>query len=240
MQSTTYVSLSQQTALSQVMDILANDVANMSTPGFKDEAPVSKEYPVSLGSGQTVSYVSDIGVWRDTRQGDLTYTSNPLDVGIDGNGYLSVSTPEGTRYTRNGRFQIGPNNQLVTSQGDPVLSDQQQPITLPQGAGAVVIGSDGTVMTHSGTTIGKLGLSQFSNPQQLIPQEDGLYVTEATPTPDTTSQIKQGTLESSNAQPIVLLTKLLAAQGAYSAAQSMAQDEDTRIKNALDKLSAPT
>ena len=240
MQSTTYVSLSQQSALSQIMDVLANDMANMSTPGFKVEMPVSKEYPVSIGSGQTVSYVSDIGVWRDARQGDLTYTANPLDVGIDGNGYLSVSTPEGTRYTRNGRFQIGPNNQLVTSQGHPVLSDQQQPITLPPGAGAVVIGSDGTVMTRSGTTIGKLGLSQFSDPEQLVPQEDGLYVTDATPTPDTTSLVKQGTLESSNAQPIVLLTKLMAVQRAYSDAQSMAEDEDTRIKNALDKLSAPT
>jgi len=238
MQTTSYVSLSQQSALSQVMDVLANDMANMSTPGFKVEMPVSKEYPVTLPSGQTVSYVADVGVWRDTRQGDLTYTANPLDVSINGAGYFSVTTPSGMRYTRNGSFQIGANNQLVTAQGYPVLSNQQTPITLPKGSGAVVIGSDGTIMTRTGTTIAKLGVSDFSDQEQLIPQEDGLYDTEATPTADTASTIKQGTIEASNAQPIVLLTKLMAVQRAYSDAQSMSEDEDTRIKNAIDKLSA--
>jgi flagellar basal-body rod protein FlgF len=238
MQSTTYVSLSQQSALSQAMDVLANDMANISTPAFKIEMPISKEYPVRLSSGQTVSYVQDVGVWRDTRQGDLTYTANPLDTAIEGEGYYSLQTPAGVRYTRNGRFQIGVGNQLVTAQGYPVLSKQGQPISVPAGSGQIVVEGDGTIKTTDGTQVGQLGLSRFSQQEQLVSQEDGLYVTDAQPIPDTASQVKQGMIESSNAQPIVLLTKLMAVQQAYTNAQSMAEGEDTRIRNAIDKLSA--
>jgi flagellar basal-body rod protein FlgF len=238
MQSTTYVSLSQQSALSRAMDVLANDMANLSTPAFKIELPIAKEYPVKLGSGQTVSYVEDVGVWRDTRQGDLTYTANPLDTAIQGNGYYSVQTPNGLRYTRNGRFQIGAGSQLVTSQGYPILNNRGAPITVPANPGQLVISADGTIVTAKGTSIGKLGVSKFAEREQLVSQEDGLYVTDAQPTPDTDSQVKQGMIENSNAEPIVLLTKLMAVQRAYSDAQSMADGEDTRIRNAIDKLSA--
>ena len=238
MQSTTYVSLSQQSSLSRAMDVLANDMANISTPAFKIEMPIAKEYPVKLGTGQTVSYVEDVGVWRDTRQGDLTYTANSLDTAIQGNGYYSLQTPGGTRYTRNGRFQIGAGSQLVTAQGYPVLSDRGAPITIPVNPGQLVISADGTIVTAKGTSIGKLSVSKFAEREQLVSQEDGLYVTNAQPTPDTDSQVKQGMIENSNAEPILLLTKLMAVQRAYTDAQSMADGEDTRIRNAIDKLSA--
>jgi flagellar basal-body rod protein FlgF len=238
MQSTSYVSLSQQSALSRAMDVLANDMANMSTPAFKIEMPINREYPVKLGRGQTVSYVEDMGVWRDTRQGDLTYTSNPLDTAIQGSGYYSVQTPAGTRYTRNGRFQIGTGGQIVTAQGYPILSDRGTPIKMPTDAGQIVISGDGTIVTAKGAPVGKIGMSKFANGERLVSEEDGLYVTDAQPTPDTDSQIKQGTIENSNAEPIVLLTKLMAVQRAYSDAQSMSDGEDTRIRNAIDKLAA--
>ena len=238
MQSTSYVSLSQQSALSRAMDVLANDMANISTPAFKIEMPIDREYPVKLSRGQTVSYVEDMGVWRDTRQGDLNYTSNPLDTAIQGNGFYSVQTPAGTRYTRNGRFQIGTGNQLVSTQGYPILSDRGTPIKVPANSGQMVISADGTIVTAQGAPVGKLGISKFAEREKLVSEENGLYVTDAQPTPDTDSQIKQGMIENSNAEPIVLLTKLMAVQRAYSDAQSMSDGEDTRIRNAIDKLSA--
>jgi flagellar basal-body rod protein FlgF len=236
MQTSAYVALSQQTVLNRTLDVLANNIANMSTPAFKAERPVFQEALMPGPNGQTVSYVRDVGVVRDLRQGDLTSTGNPLDVSIDGAGYFTVDTPDGSRYTRNGRFQIGPQGVIETSSGHPVLSDQGKPITVPAGSTGISISVSGTISTSAGV-IGKIGVVSFADPQQLSAASDDLFVTDATPTPDTTSQIRQGMIEQSNIQPVVELTRLLDIQRAYNSAQQMVDGEDTRIRNAIDKLS---
>jgi flagellar basal-body rod protein FlgF len=236
MQTTSYISISQQMVLSRMMDVISNNIANASTPGFKVEQPIFREYQVRGSNGQMVSYVHDAGVYRDDKQGDLTTTNNPLDLGIQGSGYFTIQTPDGTRYSRSGRFQLGESGQIETDQGYAVLSTQNQPIVIPQNAGTISIANDGTVSTAANGAIGQIRLSSFANPEQLVSGADGLYVTDATPAPDTTSVIHQGMIESSNVVSITQLTRLMGIQQAYSGAQKMVTDEDSRIRNAIDKL----
>ncbi|HLZ67208.1 MAG TPA: flagellar basal-body rod protein FlgF [Aliidongia sp.] len=237
MQTATYVALSRQTVLDRTMEVIANNLANMSTTGFKNESPLFQEYlEPGPTKGQTISYVRDAGVVRDLSQGDLATTGNALDVGIDGKGYFQVNTVDGPRFTRNGRFQLDSGRTLVTAQGYQVLNSTGQPITIPQGSTSISIGKDGSVATETGP-VGKIALSSFANAQDLVPAGNGLYATTAAPSPDTVSTMHQGTLESSNVQPIIEMTRMLDIQRSYTSAQNIVEGEDSRIKNAIDKLS---
>jgi flagellar basal-body rod protein FlgF len=237
MQTATYVALSKQMVLERSMDVIANNLANMSTTAFKTENPLFQEYlQPGPTRGQTISYVRDAGVVRDGRPGDLTTTGNPLDVGIDGNGYFQVNTIDGPRYTRNGKFQIDTGRNLVNAQGNQVLNAAGQPISIPQGATSISIGADGTVATETGP-VGKIALTSFANQQDLVAAGNGLYATSATPVPDTTSTMHQGTLEASNVQPIISMTQMLDIQRSYASIQNLIEGEDNRIRNAIDKLS---
>ncbi|HEV2674075.1 MAG TPA: flagellar basal-body rod protein FlgF [Aliidongia sp.] len=237
MQTATYVALSRQAVLGRQLDVIANNLANMSTAGFKNEKQLFQEYlEPSPVRGQTIAYVRDAGVVRDARQGDLARTGNPLDVGISGNGYFQVNTVDGPRFTRNGRFQLDSGRTLVTAQGYQVLNATGQPITIPQGSTSISIGSDGSIATETGP-VNKIAVSAFANQQDLVPAGNGLYATSATPTPDTASTVHQGMLEDSNVQPILEMTQMLDVQRAYTTAQNIVEGEDTRLRNAIDKLS---
>ncbi len=236
MQTATYVALSNQSALGRTMDVLANNLANMSTTGFKGEQSVFQTYLTQGPKDQKVAYVRDVYTIRDMRQGDLVTTGNALDTGIDGNGFYTVNTADGARYTRNGRFQLNPQGQLVTAKGDPVLDDQGAPITVPTDNGKITISDTGTISTDNGP-VAKLGVVAFADPQQLQPESNGLFSSAAPPAPDAVSHVRQGMIEASNIQPVVEMTRLIKLQRAYSSVQDILDTEDTRQKNAIDKLS---
>ncbi|HTH97314.1 MAG TPA: flagellar basal-body rod protein FlgF [Stellaceae bacterium] len=237
MQSTSYVSISQQTVLNRTMDIIANNLANASTTGYKEQQPLFKQFLTQGPSGQTVTYVQDAGTYRDQSQGDLTKTDNPLDFAIQGSGYFTVSTPNGDRFTRNGRFQIGKDGSIQTAQGYQVNSTLGKPIVIPGNAGTVSVANDGTVTDTQGNTLGRIAVVKFSQPTKLVSGANGLYVTDEKPAADATSTIRQGMVEGSNVKSIVELTRLMSLQQSFTSAQDMVQGEDTRIRNAIDKLS---
>lgn len=236
MQSATYVGITAQTVLDRSMEVIANNLANLSTTGFKGESSLFEQYLTTAGAGQKpVAYVRDAGTVRDLRQGDLQPTSNPLDAAIDGGGYFTVQTPDGVRYTRNGHFQIDNQQQLVTAQGYPVLDDRGNPILLSGSPAAITIAPDGGVSTPTGP-VAKLGIAKFDSPQTLVSAADGLYVTDQTPSPDTASTVHQGALEGSNVSAVLQMTRLLGLQRAYTNTQEVLSGEDNRIKSAIDKL----
>jgi flagellar basal-body rod protein FlgF len=173
---------------------------------------------------------------RDVSQGDLKLTGNTLDAALEGTGYYSVSTTAGVRYTRNGSFQLTTQGQLVTAQGNPVLDDRGNPLTIPQPPGRIVIAEDGTV-TNNDLAVGKLGVVKFDNQQQLVEESTGLYTASATPTPDAETRVHQGVVEGSNVKSVIEMTRMLSVQGAYSDVVQVLSSEDTRLKNAIDKLS---
>lgn len=236
MQTATYIALTQQTVAQSGIDTLANNLANLSTPAFKGQSQLFTQYLLPGPNGTEIAYTRTVGTRRDTKQGGLSQTGNSLDAGIDGQGYFSVQTDDGPRYTRNGQFQLNSAGNVVTSQGYQLLSDQGTPIILPRNTKTITIGPDGTVATDTGP-VAKIALSHFDNEQDLVAAAEGLYATADQPTPDTVSKLHQGMVEASNVNAISTLNKLMGMTKSYSSAQELIDGEDNRIKNAIDKLS---
>jgi flagellar basal-body rod protein FlgF len=217
------------------MEVVANNIANVSTPAFKGESMLFAEYVEKLGGATPLSFVQDFGTGRDTRQGALTHTGNTFDVALEGQGYMGVQTDAGIRYTRNGRLRLDPDGQIVTASGNPVLGEGDQPVTIPNGATDIAIGRDGTITTSQGIA-GKLQVVGFERESDLLPAANGLYVTDATPTPAPNTTVLQGMIEESNVKPIVEMTRMMAVTQSYMHAKDMLEAEDSRLKSAIEHL----
>lgn len=240
MDNTLLVSLSHQLASYRAMDVIANNLANMSTPAYKREAVQFKEYvetlPTTEGqtSPQTLSFVQDAGVLRDMREGQLTRTGAPFDMAINGKGYFAVQTANGTRYTRNGHFNLNAQGQLVTDGGNPVLGEGG-PITVTPDDGDIHVARDGTITGKQGQ-LGKLRLVDFANPSSLTKEGSSLYSTSDTPQPVTGSAIEQGMIETSNVQPVVEMSHMLEVMRNYQATATLTKSQEDLMRQAIEKL----
>jgi flagellar basal-body rod protein FlgF len=236
MENSTYIALSGQSAREHQMEVLSNNIANLSTPGFKGEKMMFQEYLTKPTDGSDPSsYVVSQGNARDMSQGPLTHTGNPLDVALNGNGFMTVTTPTGNQYTRNGHMQIDNQGELVTTSGFVVQGDGGSPIVIPSGTASITIGKDGTVATDK-QTIGKIAVVNFDNPQAMLESQGGLFTTTQASIPATGTTVEQGTIEESNIQPVVEMTKLMDAAHQIGVAKNFADGEHTRLKNAIDRL----
>jgi flagellar basal-body rod protein FlgF len=235
MQSATYVALSSQMALRRQMDVVSNNIANASTPAYKGEHLMFAEYLSKTQSGQQMSFVQDVGTYRDTKQGALTRTGNQLDIALDGEGYLKVQTPLGIRYTRNGHLQLDGGGQAVTAQGYPVLAEGDAPLVVPTDARDITVTRDGSVSTEQGQAA-KFAVVKFANENELVPASAGLYVTQATPVAAPDTGVMQGMVEESNVQPIVEMTRMMTVAQDFASANNLLQTESDREKTAIDKL----
>jgi len=247
MQNTLLVGLSRQMALGREMDVVANNIANMDTTGYKADGSLFEEYLNSSAraggvNNSRVSFVLDRGIWHDMSQGPIQRTGNPLDVAVDGNAFLVVQTASGERYTRNGALKINATGQLVTADGDPVLGDAG-PINFQSTDNQVSISRDGTISVREGNSKtdsarGKLRLVTFDNLQQL--QKDGggkFNVTgNAQPQPATNAGITQGAVEKSNVRSVVEMSRMIEITRSYTQIASLLQQQSDLGQTALDKL----
>jgi flagellar basal-body rod protein FlgF len=250
MENALLVGLSRQMVLGREMDVVANNIANLNTSGFKSDnsmfeqflMPVARENRFNTQDRQ-LNFVNDRGTWHDFSQGPVQQTGNPLDVAIDGSGFLVVQTPAGERYTRNGAMQINAQGQLVTADGSQVVGESG-PIVFQPTDRDVAISPDGRVtVTEVGDTKteslrGKLRLVSFDSPQQL--QKDGannfLAPAGTTPVPDTKSRLNQGTIEKSNVKGVVEMTRLIEISRAYTQVALLLQQQSDLHKNAIQQL----
>ncbi len=240
MDNTLLVSLSQQVAAYRAMDVIANNLANVSTPAYKRESIQFREYvdqlPTTAGQAgpQSISFVQDAGTVSDLTEGKLDHTGAPYDLAIDGKGYFQVQTANGTRYTRDGHFLLNSDGVLVTAAGDPVLGDGG-PITVAPSDGDIHIAEDGTVSGKQGQ-LGKLSVVDFPDDQALVKDGANLYSTDQSATPATGAQILQGTIEASNVQPVIEISRMLEVMRAYQATTSLTKSQDDLKLQAIDKL----
>jgi flagellar basal-body rod protein FlgF len=235
MDTSTYISLSGMAARDQEMAVLANNIANMSSPGFKAERMMFSEYLANAVGGSQISYVTQAGNNHDMSQGPLNHTGNPLDVALNGDGWMAITTPAGTSYTRSGHFQLDPQGEIVTSNGYQLQGDGGAPIVVPAGAGDVTISPDGTVSTRQGT-IGRIPVVTFANPQVMTAEANNLYNTGEAPQPTTTTPVMQGTVEDSNLQPVLAITRLMNAAREMTAEKNFGDAENNRLKTAIERL----
>jgi len=195
MDNVSLLSLSYQLAAFRSMDVIANNIANAATPGYKRESAKFEEFiqqvkPSETQKGsQSLSFVKDAGVLRDLSGGRLENTGARYDLAINGNGYFAVQTAAGERYTRNGHFTLNADGNIVTETGDPVLGDGG-PITIAPDDGDISIGADGTISGKNGQ-IGKLRLVDFADPRGLQKQGDSLYSTTQTANPATSAVLSR-------------------------------------------------
>lgn len=245
MQNTFLIGLSRQVALSRELDVVANNIANINTFGYKTDGSLFEEYLSSSARSDTggrISYVRDRGVWHDMSAGPIERTGSPLDVAIDGEGFFAVQTPRGERYTRNGALHLDATGRIVTSEGDPVLGTAG-PIVLQPSDRQISISRDGTVSVRNGSSTvdvqrGKLRLVTFARPQQL--QKDGGSSFKAAandpPQNTTAASVEQGVVEKSNVRGVVEMARMIEITRSYSQVAALLQQQGDLSTQSIDKL----
>ncbi len=237
MENSLYVGLSGQVALEAKMAIIANNVANMATPGYKGQNAVFKEYiSDQRRMKEDVSLVYDVGQYQMTDPGPIKVTGNSLDVALVGPGFFGIQTPEGTQYTRAGNFSLNALGQLVNARGALVANAGGGVITIPSDAKYVSIDQTGAIYTDQGQ-VDKLMVSEFANYQKLDPQGNGLYKTDEAAKPATETKVLQGKLEGSNVSPVVEMTRMIDVSREYQAVQNMMQNEHERMRTMIQRMS---
>lgn len=239
MENISYIGLSQQVALHRLMEVTANNMANMNTPGFKAQHVLFGEYlnKTQETGKEKISQVLSSGSYRNMDQGSLTHTSNQLDLAVQGDGYFAVQTPSGVKYTRAGSFALNDKGEIVTKTGDQVLSDAGNPLTVPPGAAQITVVEDGTISSEKGS-VGKLKLVTFRNPQAVVPVGNNLYEAPAIQeTPVDKPHVAQGMIENSNVQPILEMNKMIEILRRYQSAQNILMTDHERIRGAIQRLS---
>ena len=245
MESPSLVLLSNQEALQRAIDIVANNVANASTTGFKREGIEFDTLLSQPTPDESIDFVVDRATYRDASNGPIEVTNNPLDLAIQGSGYFSVQTPQGTRYTRAGAFQLNTDGQVVTLSGDLLLGDGDQPITVPTTTKELNISADGfvTARVDNGASLAQLGritLKKFTNEQALQPVGNGLYSTDQDGEQAENSSIVQGALERSNVSAVTEITQMIQIMRSYEQTVNLIGMENQRIDSALTTLSKTT
>jgi flagellar basal-body rod protein FlgF len=242
MHTTQLVYLSQGLAAYQSMEAISNNLANMSTAGFKREMPQFHEYVDQLKPGkhgaQSLSFVEPSGSWRDMRPGPIEMTHAPFDLAINGQGFFAIQTANGMRYTRNGHFTLDASGRITTAEGDP-LQGSGGDISVSATDGDVHIAADGMVSGQNGQ-IGQVQLVDFPDDSALVKEGSGLYsTTQASQTPDNAS-LEQGAIEGSNVQPVAEITKMIEVMRSYQAVASMSETHSALMRTSMDKLTNAT
>jgi len=228
--------------------VLSHNISNLQTAGFKQILTTAEGfmqnqsvYTSENGLNRSVDYLGTMGLgsqispeYIDFQQGALQDTGNPLDFALQGNGFFSVKTPDGNRYTRDGRFLRDAENTLVTVEGYQVLDDAGQPIELPDGE--VSVAADGAISVN-GTAVAALGIGVFTDPETELQHTEGnLFTGPTASTSEEVPQVVQGYLEASNANPSQLMTQLVEVARSYEAAQKLVQNQDELLGKTIASL----
>ncbi len=236
MENSIYIGLSRQIALRNNMSIVANNIANMNTTGFRGQNPIFKEYISDPRyNGDALSFVQDYGQYKKTAQGSIEQTDNPFNIALNGPGFMAIQAPDGSvGYTRDGNFQKDAQGTLVSSAGYPIMG-QGGPITIPSNATEISIDEKGVISDQNGI-IGQLQIVEFDNIQQLKPIGNNIYAYDGNTKNAEKTVVKQGFLEKSNVNPITEMTKMIEILRQYQSTQKLLEGEHERLRSAIRKL----
>ncbi len=244
MENAFLIGLSRQVALARELDIVANNVANVDTNGFKRRSTVFQEYLMPKarheefrGADQRLSYVVDRGTTLNYSAGTLERTGNPLDLAIQGDPLFAVrAAGGGERYTRNGSLGINAKGELVNSDGHVMVTDQGS-LTISPTETDLKIAQDGSITTSNGPR-GKLKLVKVPNPQLLRNEGQNLFST-ATPLQQAEARdfrLAVGEVEKSNVKAVQEISRLMEISRAYQNVSSLMQRTDELRRSAISRL----
>ena len=216
------------------MQVVANNIANAATTGFRAEGVIFSEYIQPVENGKSLSMGQ--GNVRNTsfEQGGLSATGSSFDLAIEGDGYFLVQTPEGERLTRAGAFSPNAAGELVTYDGYPVLDAGGAPVFVPPNA-AIAVSADGT-LSADGNPLGQIGLVQPTDAKDMVREDGVMFRADSGFEPAENARILQGFVEKSNVNPIGELARMIEVQRAYEMGQNFLQREDERVRAAVKAL----
>lgn len=237
MENSLYVALSRQVALSENMTIIANNIANINTPGFRAQNMIFDEYLADpKGLEDPLSMVLDYGHYQNTDEGPVSLTGGTLDVALQGPGFMGILAADGsTQYTRAGNFTTDQNGVLKNALGYSVADVGGGEIIIPPQVKDIRIDENGFISTDQGEA-GRLMIIEFDNEQRLDPQGNGLYKTDEGGRPAEMTRVKQGMLEGSNVQGVVEMTRMIDVSREYQAIARMVQNEHDRQRTAIQRI----
>jgi len=240
METASFIAISKRAALERQMTVVSNNLANMNTTAYRGERMIFQEYlqETQDGQGGHLSFVQDTTTFRRDQPGEMKQTGNPLDVAINGEGFFSVQTEDGPRYTRAGNFHLSPDGEIVTNDAQPVQDTNGEPIAIPEDAQSIDIQSDGTVRAD-GEALGQLDVVTFDEPNALTRHAAGLYEAGDNQQPQAAGEntaVEQGVLEGSNVEAIKEMTRMMDVMNAQQSSAQLAQQDHEMALRAIRTL----
>ncbi|WP_298258943.1 flagellar hook-basal body complex protein [uncultured Litoreibacter sp.] len=233
MSNTVYTTLTRQSGLMNEMRMVANNIANLATTGFRSETAIFSEYIVPLGGDQgSVSMARANAHSTNLQQGVLTKTGGTFDLGLNGEGFFQIETPAGIRLTRAGSFSPNVNGELESPEGYRLLDVGGAPVVTPLDADQISISADGT-MSAEGNPLAQIGMVVPANPTDMV-REDGVrFKTDSELLPADGATVSQGFLESSNVEAVQQIARMIEVQRSYEMGQSFLEKEDERLRSIM-------
>lgn len=236
MENALYTTLNRQSGLMAEMRAVANNIANLSTTGFRKEGVIFAEHVADLGREEpSLSMATAEGRVVNLAQGTLVKTGGAFDLAIEGEGFFQIDTPDGPRLTRAGAFTPSAEGELVTAEGYRLLDLGAAPIFVPVDAGAVAVAPDGTV-SAGGNPVAQIGLFQPADAMGLLHAGGTRFEAPGGIEPHDGGAIFQGFLENSNVDPMAEIARMIEVQRAYEMGQGFLDSEDQRIRAVLQTL----
>ena len=238
MQSAMPVALSAQVTLQRRLDTVADNLANAATPGYLATA-IRFEAAVERTGGPSVAFAREGDPYISTTRGAHRPTGGALDFAVRGEAWFGIDTPAGTVLTRDGRFALGADGALLTTQGHGVLDPGGAPVRLDPGGGAPVAGADGTLL-QGGHIVGSIGLFEIDARPETRFGNSG-FVAPEPPRPVVGRSdvgLMQGVIEDSNAGGIEQMVHLIEITRGFEAVSRLVQRADSGLSEALRTLAA--
>ncbi|MFN3723276.1 MAG: flagellar hook-basal body complex protein [Paracoccaceae bacterium] len=234
METPGYTTLTRQSGLMREMQVIANNIANAATAGFRREGVIFSEYISRLEGEPSLSMGHGNSRHIDLGQAGLSQTGGTFDLGIQGDGFFLIATPDGERLTRAGAFTPSGDGELVSVDGFPLLDAGGAPVQAPIGARSVSIATDGT-LSADGQPIAQIGIWQPVDPLSLRHQSGTLFSADEIEVTEGAS-IRQGFLEDSNVQAVSEIARMITVQRAYELGQKFLDAEDQRQRSVIQIL----
>ena len=229
----TYTTLTRQAGLMREMRVIANNIANSATTGYREEGLIFSEFIAPTGEGPSLSMARANVRNTSMAQGPMTMTGGPLDLAIEGDGFFLIETPAGERLSRAGSFALSAEGDLVTHDGFRVLDAGGAPVFIPPDASDLGIAADGTI-SAGGRPLGQIGLVRAIDPLGLIREDGVMFRAEGGFEPVEDARVLQGFLENANVNPIGQIARMIEVQRAYEMGQKFLDNENQRLRDAID------
>ena len=243
MQIAADVATSRLIAQQHAMDVLATNIANTGTPGFKAERMLFSDWLArqrgtdAPRGGETIAYTQDRATYRDLQPGSLSHTGNPLDLATASDGFFTVNTPQGPRLTRAGHFGLMPDGTIADIAGNALLDTNGQPIRVAAADTNITVTGDGTIRSENGQ-IGKIGIVKPQDSAMLQVEGDRLLRADSPTAAVAAPRLVQGAVEESNVQPVLEMSRMMTGLREFQFVSQFVQSEADRQQSAIDKITA--